>query len=423
MQIALPVYPDRAAVTTPLNATSQAGQMVALVDALPANVNDFITFPVLGECGHREPGTVAVFPKAGVPTREWSAENFRELVDLLLENEHVQTIHIYFAHGNEAEEFGFAQRENLRVHVGLSFQELTKSLSTSIVCIANNSGGAHLAAYLGLTVIAIFSGHELPAEWASPYHESYALHRGAECAPCHIASSVECPYGLYCLHDIAVFDVYAKVLEALVGPGGNTPGRGGSGDGVLSQQLSEDALVKRLLASIAALGPPAEESEIGAVALAISRNHPSYRVDPDLTGIRPNEPVSHRSCRVLWKGFFGAERDLRWTDGTAAAIEFDLQDAEPITGRPKLELLIRTRGRQRILARLNGTKVCDAAYKGENVTLVIPGTRLTAGFNVLEFELPDARVPGRGDMRRIAIAVMRLVIRMQKAPATQVPRR
>jgi glycosyltransferase involved in cell wall biosynthesis len=423
MQIALPVYPDRAAVTTPLNTTSQAEQMVALVDALPANVNDFIKFPALGEYGRREPGTVAVFPKAGLPTREWSVENFRELVALLLENEHIQTVHIYFAHANEAEEFGLAQRENLQVHVGLSFPELTKSLSASVVCIANNSGGAHLAAYLGLTVIAIFSGHELPAEWAPPYHESYALYRGAECSPCHIARSLECPYGLYCLHDIAVFDVYAKVMEALAAPGGNSRGASTSGHAGLAEQLNEDALVKRLLASVAALGPPAEESEIGGVARAVGRNHPNYKIDPDLTGIHPNQEIGHRSSRVQWKGFFEAEQELRWTDGTAAAIEFDLHVAEPIAGRPKIELLIRTRGRQRILARLNGSGVCDAAYQGENITLMIPGQHLKAGSNVLEFDLPDARVPGRGDTRRIAIAVMRLVVRMQNAPANQGPRR
>jgi len=423
MQIALPVYPDRVSITTPLNRTSQAEQMVALIDALPANVNDFIEFPALGEYGHRESGTVAVFPKAGLPTREWSAEKFRELVDLLLENPHVQTVNVYFAHDSDVEEFGRAQREKLQVHVGLAFPELTKSLSTNVVCVANNSGGAHLAAYLGLTVIAIFSGHELPAEWAPPYHESYVLYRGAECSPCHIARSLDCPYGLFCLHDIAVFDVYAKLVEALVAPGVNSRGTGGVANSGLAEQLNEDALVKRLLASVAALGPPTEESDLGAVALAIGRNHPGYKVDPDLTGIRPNQEISHRSSRVQWKSFFEAEQELRWTNGTAVAIEFDLHFTEPIAGRPKIELLIRTRGRQRIIARLNGTDVCNASYKGENVRLLIPGEHLKVGFNALEFDLPDARIPGHGDTRRIAIAVMRLAIRMRSAPANQEPGR
>jgi hypothetical protein len=82
-------------------------------------------------------------------------------------------------------------------------------------------------------------------------------------------------------------------------------------------------------------------------------------------------------------------------------------------------LLFDTLGRQRVIARLNGRRVSDSKYQGSNITLLIPGKHLKFGTNVLEFALPDARVPGGNDMRRLAIAVKSLTLPMRDAPAIQ----
>jgi ADP-heptose:LPS heptosyltransferase len=410
MHIALPVYPEARSVTTPLNVISQASQMVALIDALPTDVNDFVTFPPVGIVGDPEPGTIALFPKAGNPVREWCAENFRELVDLLIGNERVQRLNIYVGSEVEVGEFGLVNRDKLRVHVGLAFPELTRSLSRNALCLANNSGGAHLASYLGVNVLAIYSGHELPSEWAPVYHTSYVLHRAAECAPCHLGEQWHCPNGLYCLQDIAIFDVYAKAIEALA--------QAESGSQV-APQCNDDALVKRLLASITALGPMHDESVLRSLATAIAMNHPTYRMNPDLTGRNLDEVIDHSSSRIDWQGFSGSEEHFRWTDGTAATIRFIYHGTDRIAGQTTLKLLFDTLGRQRVIARLNGRRVSDSKYQGSNITLLIPGKHLKFGTNVLEFALPDARVPGGNDMRRLAIAVKSLTLPMRDAPAIQ----
>jgi ADP-heptose:LPS heptosyltransferase/glycosyltransferase involved in cell wall biosynthesis len=404
MQIALPVYRERPFVTTPLNTISQGRQMVALIDALPEDPNDFVSLPLLGNPAEREAGTIAVFPRAGKRVREWSAQNFQELIDLLTQNAQVQRVNVYLANGQEAGEVGVVERDKLRIHVGLSFSELVRSLSANALCVANNSGGAHLASYLGVSVIAIFSGHELPSEWAPAYHDSYVLHRGAECAPCHLGQAWHCPNGMFCLNDIAVYDVYAKVVEALA--------RIDLGSG-MSGQLNEDALVKRLLNSIAALGPIDDESMLRTLATSIGRNHPTYTMNPDVAGVYPNQVIDHHSSRIDWQGFSNSEQQFRWTDSTSAKIVFAYHGPDRAAGHRTLKLHIRTLGRQRVIARLNGTQVCDAVYWGRHKKLLICGNNLKFGANTLEFELPDARVPGRGDTRRLAIAIRSLTIQMR----------
>jgi ADP-heptose:LPS heptosyltransferase/glycosyltransferase involved in cell wall biosynthesis len=418
LDIALPIYFERSFVATPLNHVSQIQQMVALVDALPADINDFVSFPPLGPVGKRQAGTVAVFPKAGKPVRDWSVEHFKELVTLLLQNSHVLALNVYFVNEREAAEFGFAAGDKLQLCVGLSFPDLIQSLSTNSLCIANNSGGAHLASYLQVPVIAIFSGHELPSEWGPQYNDSYVLHRGAQCAPCHLGKRQECPNGLYCLQDIAVFDVYAKAVEVLAKAASGAEVTHGVAGAVVSQQLNEDGLVRRLLDSIAALGPIDDEAVLRSLAESIGRNHPTYTVNPDLTGINPNEVVDHHSRRIEWRGFSGSEAQWRWSESTSATIVFEYLTKDDKTGRANLKLIFNTLGRQRIIARLNGRQVVSATYDGKNIRLMVPGKYLKVGSNALEFELPDARMPGNGDTRRLAIAVKSLEIQMRDAPGS-----
>jgi glycosyltransferase involved in cell wall biosynthesis/ADP-heptose:LPS heptosyltransferase len=211
----LPSHLDVKFKATPLNKMHITEQMMALVDALPADPSDYVRLPALKPAQTAQPGYVAIFPKAGTPTREWEQQNFAELVGLLSREEAVDAITVYFASEQEASAWEAAPTDKVQVRAGLPLPELITSLSEHSVCVANNSGGAHLAAYLGATVVAIYSGHETAEEWAPPFGESYVIHRGAACSPCHHGPKDKCVHDVFCLREIPVDLVFHRVMEAI----------------------------------------------------------------------------------------------------------------------------------------------------------------------------------------------------------------
>ncbi|MDM0033315.1 glycosyltransferase [Variovorax sp. J22P271] len=214
LDIALNAVADAPFVETSMNRTSISNQLLALVDALPADPNDYIALPRLFDSTERKKGVIALFPYAGNDVKEWDVERFQSLISKLDAQDGVSAINIFLASATEAQKHVFQGSHKVVQHVGLSIPVLMETLAQNSVCIANNSGGAHLASYLGLTVIGVYGGHETAAEWAPVFPKSLVIHRDAECSPCHIATRADCKYQLFCLSDISVDDVYALAIEA-----------------------------------------------------------------------------------------------------------------------------------------------------------------------------------------------------------------
>jgi glycosyltransferase involved in cell wall biosynthesis/ADP-heptose:LPS heptosyltransferase len=402
IDLTLPYYNDIPFKTTLLNKTSISHQMIALVDALPDNANDFITFPEISERTTREPWTIAIFPKAGNDAREWGLSNFIKLIDKFLANTQVLGINVYFANQSDAAEFTCEPNSRLRIHIGLNFKELTESLVKNEMCIANNSGGGHLASYLGVTTVIIFSGHELPSEWAPQFNNSYVVHRTAPCAPCHGGKRSDCPNDLFCLTEISVTDVYTTVLSAL------GKYRGKTNVPVVSLQKNTDSIVRELIDSISGNLKGLTDSDLISLSSVISRNHPIDPISFELTCLKPNIEVNHMSSIVEWKGFSASEPEFRWTDGHTSEIRFSC----PVDISPSgvLSVVFDTLGKQRVLASFNGAQVYDEAEEGVGIELKIPVTNIQSGMNRLVLTLPDARHPGNGDGRTLGLAVRGLKV-------------
>ena len=414
IDILLEQHKDASFTTTPLNKTSISLQMLRVVDAIPADSNDFIKFPSIGTVQEKQQGAVAIFPKAGSSIREWTKANFQRLVELLVADPLVESVELYFSSAGDASDFASARNKKIKPVIGLPIAELTRSLSRNSVCIANNSGGAHLAAYLGLTSIAIYSGHETSAEWAPQFFDSLVLHRGAQCAPCHGATSADCPNSLFCLNDIQVEDVYAKTIEAIYANGVYSDGPKLNKIGI-SLQRNTDSIVNELLSSIANL-PDMSASDLMGASIAISENHPEYSMHPDLRRFQLNLATDHRSTLIDWRGFSGIERDFRWSDGKQSAMLFECPSRTHSRG--VLLLHVDCHGRQRIIGHLNGRKVLDSVESGRHVHLRIPVRNLEGGLNCLQFQFPDARQPGNGDSRQLAIAIREFTVQAEEASST-----
>jgi len=197
---------------------SIAIQMIELVDSIPHDINDFIYYPELHAHNSNlqdKLKSIAVFPKAGNDAREWHKNNFISLINLLEKDPRIDFINIYFGNEKESQDFKDLVGKKIRIHIGLRFQDLVESVASNAICIANNSFGAHLASYLGLVTIAIYSGHDTPYEWGPCFGNGYVLHVNADCSPCHLPNKDLCMNNMFCLENIKPNLVYDKIDEAL----------------------------------------------------------------------------------------------------------------------------------------------------------------------------------------------------------------
>ena len=273
----LPSAKDVPYKKTRLNEQSAAQQMIALIDALPPDDHDYLALPHIDPAAKSNAlPSIAVFPYAGNEVKEWGVANFVELVSRLAEQATVAGVDVYVMSEREAKPFEAARSSRVNVRVGLHYEALIASLLTHTICVANNSFGAHIGSYLGLTVVGIYGGHETVAEWAPVFNQSIILHTSAECSPCHIATKAQCPYALKCLTDIKVDEVLAQVLKVVQTPE-STAASQAPGDS-RGRQRSEGArghavIAHALVESIAALNLREMSTEARLrIAQALARN-------------------------------------------------------------------------------------------------------------------------------------------------------
>jgi ADP-heptose:LPS heptosyltransferase/glycosyltransferase involved in cell wall biosynthesis len=424
LDVMLRAYKEGAHIRTPLNKTPISKQILRLVDALPSDANDFVALPEISAGAAPQRGRVSIFPKAGTEAREWDPARIRQLVELFLATPAVTDLQIFFVNKTDAAQYAFAESDRLTVNIGLEFSSLSRLLASSNLCIANNSGGIHLASYLGVPTIGIYSGHELSVEWGPQFHESVVIHRGAACAPCHLGRKEDCPYGNFCLGDISVDDVYRKSMEA-IGSGKFHSDVAMDSASDIGLQRSDEEIVRNL---IEILGQHLNASDRNLwldVSAAIAHNHPTYSVEEEQESAYDNllnTALDHKSDRIEWLGFSSAEPAFRWTDGNTAVIQFYLEDEAKVSSEGRILLVHDAYRRQHLSVKFNGIHVYDGVRTGRRLLLSMPVRNLRYGLNQLELHLPDATAPGNGDTRLLGIAVRKLKIVVEDESSSAIRR-
>lgn len=259
LTISLPAMPDAPFITTELNRTPIAIQMMRLVDALPGTLSDYIKIPSLTGLGQDRHGRIAIFPKAGNDVKEWGDENFENLVRLLIADPGVSLISVYTASEADGRRYQALHSDRVKVLSGLSYPALIESLGSNAVCVANNSFGAHLASILDVHVVGVYAGHETVAEWAPVFGESTVIYSPVNCSPCHIAHRQDCKRGFECLQHITPAYVYDSVRHALSGVRGPTA-------------RSVDDLIEDLLREVAAKINQFSDVERAVLSSCIARS-------------------------------------------------------------------------------------------------------------------------------------------------------
>ncbi len=167
---------------------------------------------------------VAIHAGAGAENKQWPAENFAALIDLMTAEADVDSVIIGGpdeAPVAEAVRDAVRRPERVKVLAGsLALGELPVLLRACALYVGNDSGPKHIAAALGVPTVAIHSGSVDATEWGPLGPAAMALRREMSCSPCYLAFARDCHRGLACLRGIRVGDVWrtARRLLALRAP-------------------------------------------------------------------------------------------------------------------------------------------------------------------------------------------------------------
>ncbi|MBN1595820.1 class I SAM-dependent methyltransferase, partial [candidate division FCPU426 bacterium] len=126
-----------------------------------------------------------------------------------------------------------------------------------------------------------------------------------------------------------------------------------------------------------------------------------------LPAISAAEVLPHTSRKLFFINWSGSEFTHRWSSGKSPEIIFAVDEKE----RPRFQGKITMRAgfyeRQRIRIYLNNHKIFSGKYKSwdDRISVRFNPAWLKVGNNNIRFALPDARQPGNGDVRVVALAL------------------
>lgn len=160
---------------------------------------------------------VVIHPAASCPSKRWPAEKFAQAADRIAEALHKKVVIVA---GAADSRFGRAVREAmdheaLDLSGDLSVGELAALLAGAKLLISNDSGPVHIAAALGVPVVAIF-GRNQPGlsfrRWGPVGKHDIILHKDVGCLNC---LAHECKDGFKCLLAIEAEEVVAAARKLL----------------------------------------------------------------------------------------------------------------------------------------------------------------------------------------------------------------
>ena len=139
---------------------------------------------------------------------------------------------------------------------------------------------------------------------------------------------------------------------------------------------------------------------------------PSIAVQ-QLRPLTPGKIIYHdnQSNEVLFDGWSFPETDYRWSNGNKNQILFSFPGSAQLKGKITLDAFYLHQ--QHVLITLNGVDIFDYASDQVTENLIIhfnPDNILPEEINRLAFQFPDAKYPGNGDQRKLAMALKSIII-------------
>lgn len=145
------------------------------------------------------------------PAKRWLLSRYAHLADRLIGAFHADVL--IFGSAAErplAEEIARAMKHTPLILAGeTSLRQLMALLAQCHLVVSNDSGPMHLAAALGLPLVAIFGSTDERATGPVSLR-ARVVKRPVACSPCGLR---ECPIDLRCMQGVSVDDVYMAALD------------------------------------------------------------------------------------------------------------------------------------------------------------------------------------------------------------------
>ncbi len=167
--------------------------------------------------GERSGRMAVLAPGSRWATKRWPADRFASLADALVSD----GLAVALAGGDDDREVAAHVVSRARVDVldltgRLDVGEWVALVDRASVVVSNDSAAAHVAAGVGVPVVAIF-GPTVPAQGYAPYSDRARIVASElDCRPCGRHGSDSCPLGtLQCMTDVSADEVRGEVLALL----------------------------------------------------------------------------------------------------------------------------------------------------------------------------------------------------------------
>ena len=190
-------YPDESPAYRGYDATStlaadehdidQNLRLVSRLFAAPVREEDR-TYP-LREPKGKQSGPVVVHPGAhrGYPAKRWAPARYGEIIRRLVEGG--RDVCIVLGPGERDDASLYTSIEGARLLVAPSAAGLVRTVEGASLFVGNDSGVAHLAAFLGVATVTLF-GPTDPCRTAPRGPLSRVVCTDVACAPCHFRNGV-----------------------------------------------------------------------------------------------------------------------------------------------------------------------------------------------------------------------------------------
>ena len=168
-----------------------------------------------------EPGLlVGLHPGAGRAIKCWPPERFAQIADRFID-EFGATVVLFGtdADARQVQDFLCHVRRRERL-VSLANQvtlpQFIALLKRFEFFIGNDSGPTHMAAASGIPTLGVYAATIDASQWGPLGPQAAVIQKKMHCSPCYLAKKPDCPYGIACLEEISVEEVWEAAVRVLL---------------------------------------------------------------------------------------------------------------------------------------------------------------------------------------------------------------